>query len=121
MQQKKSDFDLVRQLVMKLPEVTESTLHGAPSWKLAGKLLSCPAIHKSAEPNSLLVKIAPAEREQRISAEPETYYVTDHYLSGPVVLVRLSKIDRKSLAALLKQAWLFMSESANKGARNSKK
>jgi hypothetical protein len=105
-----SEFDLVRKLVMKLPDVEESTIHGAPSWKLRGKLLTCPAIHKSAEPNSLLVKIDPAAREELLSTEPETYYVTDHYLSSSVVLVRLSKIDRKSLQALLKSAWLFVSE-----------
>jgi hypothetical protein len=111
MPRKESEFDLVRKLVMKLPHVEESTIHGAPSWKLSGKLLTCPAIHKSAEPNSLLVKIAPSDRAQLLSTEPGTYYVTDHYPSDSVVLVRLSQIDRKSLQALLKRAWLFLSDS----------
>jgi hypothetical protein len=110
MQRNESEFDLVRKLVIKLPDVEESTIHGAPSWKLSGKLVTCPAIHKSAEPNSLLVKIPPAERSQLLSTKPDTYYVTDHYLSDSVVLVRLSKISRKSLQALLKRAWLFVSK-----------
>ena len=105
---------------MKLPHVEESTMHGAPSWKLGGKLLTCPAIHKSAEANSLLVKIAPSERAQLLSTDPGTYYVTDHYRSDPVVLVRLSEIDRKSLQALLKRAWLFVSESGNRGGRKAR-
>lgn len=105
-----SQFDLVRKLAIELSDVEEGTIHGAPSWKLRGKLLACPAIHKSAEPNSLLVKIAPEERTQLVSAEPATYYVTDHYRNDSVVLVRLSNIDRKSLQALLKNAWLFVSE-----------
>ena len=103
-------FELVRKLALKLPNVEESTIHGAPSWKLGGKLLTCPAIHKSAEPNSLLVKIAPEERAQLLSTQPDTYYVTNHYRSDSVVLVRLLKINRKSLQALLKRAWLFVSE-----------
>ena len=119
MPRKKANFDLVRKLAMKLPNVEESTIHGAPSWKLRGKLLTCPAIHKSAEPNSLLVKIALSEREQLLSTEPGTYYVTDHYLRDSVVLVRLSKIDRKSLQALLKRAWLFMSERGNSAGRKA--
>lgn len=121
MHQEKSEFDLVRKLAAKLPDVEEGTLHGAPSWKLGGKLLTCHAIHKSAEPNSLLVKIAPSERIQLLSEEPGTYYVTDHYRSATVVLVRLSVIDRKSLEALLQRAWLFVSESGNRGGRKARK
>jgi hypothetical protein len=104
------EFDLVRRLVLELPDIEESTIHGAPLWKLRGILLTCPAIHKSAEPNSLLVKVAPKERTQLLSAEPDTYYVTDHYRNHSVILVRLSKIDRKSLQALLKRAWRFVGE-----------
>ena len=111
MRESESKIDLVRTLAMKLPNVEEGTLHGAPSWKVGGKLLTCPAIHKSVEANTLLVKIDPAERARLVSTEPDTYYVTDHYLSNPVVLVRLSKVDRKSLQALLKKAWAFVSEA----------
>jgi hypothetical protein len=77
---------------------------------VGGKLLTCPAIHKSAEPNSLLVKIDPSERARLLSTEPGTYYVTDHYLNDPVVLVRLSMIDRQALQALLKRAWQFVND-----------
>jgi hypothetical protein len=108
---RESEIDLVRTLVMKLPNVEEGVLHGAPSWKVGGKLLTCPAIHKSAEPNSLLVKIDPAERAWLIANDPDKYYLTDHYRKNPVVLVRLSKVDRKSLQALLKRAWVFVSEA----------
>lgn len=104
-------FELVRQLVLKLPETEERTIHGAPSWKLRGRLLTCPAIHKSAEPHSLLVKIDPDERSRLLLREPDTYYLTDHYLNHSVVLVRLSMIDRKALQALLKKAWQFVSET----------
>jgi hypothetical protein len=103
-------LDLVRKLVMKLPDVEEGTIHGAPSWRLKRKLLACPAIHQSAEPNSLLVKIAPAERALLLSTNPDTYYLTDHYRGDSALLVRLSKIDRKSLAALLKSARQFVGD-----------
>jgi|SRR6185312_566713 len=109
MREKESEIDLVRKLAMKLPNVEEGTLHGAPSWKVGGKLLACPAIHKSVEANTLLVKIDPAERARLLSTEPDTYYLADHYRNNPVVLVRLSRIDRKSLQALLTQAWDFVS------------
>ena len=121
MQRKKSELDVVRNIAMELPDVEERTLHGAKSWKLRGKLLTCPAIHKSAEPNSLMVKIAPSERDRLLCTEPGTYYVTDHYRGVPVVLVRLSEVGRASLQVLLKKAWLFVSESGNSSERKAGK
>jgi hypothetical protein len=104
------NLDRVRELVLKLADVEETTIHGAPAWKLGGKLLACPAIHKSAEANSLLVKVGPKERAVLMATKPAAYYTTDHYRSDSVVLVRLSKIDRRSLQSLLKKAWRFLSE-----------
>lgn len=113
-----TDIDLIRQVVMQLPDVEESTIHSAPSWKLKGKLLICPAIHKSAEPNSLLVKISPLERARLLAEEPETYYVTDHYRSNSVILVHLSQLNRKSLQTLIQQAWQFVHDSGSRPPRN---
>ena len=49
MSKKKIDFDAVRELAMALTDVEDSTIHGAPSLKVRGRLLTCPAIHRSAE------------------------------------------------------------------------
>ena len=85
-----------------LPGVEESSLHGAPSLEVSGRLLACPALHKSAEPNSLMVRIGSKQRAALLSAEPKRYYITDHYVGHPSVLVRLSEIDRQSLGDLLR-------------------
>ena len=110
---KKIDFDAVREIALTLPDVEESTIHGAPSLKVRGRLLTCPAIHRSAEPNTLAVRIDFDQRAELIAAEPSVYYVTDHYVDYPTVLVRLSRIDRNSLRDLLGMAWNFVS-SKNK-------
>ena len=57
MAKKTMDFDVVREIALALPDVEESTIHGAPSLKLRGKLLTCPAIHRSAEQNTLAIRI----------------------------------------------------------------
>jgi len=49
MAKKRIDFDAVREIGLALPDVEESTIHGAPSLKLRGKLLTCPALHSSAK------------------------------------------------------------------------
>jgi hypothetical protein len=47
------DFDAVRKIARELPGVEESTTSRGTSLKTGGRLLACPAIHNSAEPNSL--------------------------------------------------------------------
>jgi hypothetical protein len=112
MPRKKLDLDVVRAIAMALPDVDESTMHGVPSFKVRGKLLACPALHKSADPESLVVRIGLAERTQLIASEPDTYYLTPHYSKYPMVLVRLSHIDQTSLRGLLKKAWSFADAKA---------
>src|SRR5258708_24442264 len=99
------DFDVVREIALELPDVEEGTLHGAPTLKVSGRLLTCPAFHKSAEANSLVVRIAFDQRAELLGA-PNVYYVTDHYANYPSVLVRLDQIDRSFLKDLLVMAWL---------------
>jgi len=112
MPRKKLEFSDVRDIAMALPGVQGSFIHGAPSLKAGGKLLACPALHKSADPESLVVRISPAERARLISGKPDTYYVTPHYSKYPMVLVRLSHIDRAALRRLLVSALSFVGAKA---------
>jgi hypothetical protein len=117
MPRKKIDFDVVRELAMTLPHVEESTIHGAPSLKVRGRLLTCPAIHRSAEPNSIAVRIDFDQRAELIAEAPSIYYVTDHYVNYPTVLVRLSRIDREALRDLLGMAWHFVMSKTKSSKR----
>jgi hypothetical protein len=63
------------------------------------------AMHRSAEPESLVVRVTLEERECLMEDAPDTYYVTDYYRRYPVVLVRLSRIDRDALRDLLSVSW----------------
>jgi hypothetical protein len=67
-------------------------MYGSPALKVGGSLLTCLAINKSAEPESLAVAIDFDQRSGLLGEAPETYYVTDHYVAYPVVLVRSSQI-----------------------------
>jgi hypothetical protein len=104
----KITFDTVRKLGLRLPDVEESTTFGATSLKVHGQLLACPAINKSAEPGSIVVRIDIDTREELIAADPETYYLTEHYRPYPSVLVRLSRIRPDALQDLLGMAWKFV-------------
>ena len=104
---RKIDFDTVRSIGRALSGVEESTTYGSPCLKVRGKLLACIAIHKSAEPASLAVRIGFDRRAELIGGAPDVYYLTDHYLNYPVALVRLSLIQLDALRDLLGMAWRF--------------
>jgi len=118
---KKIDFDVVREIAMAFPDVEESTIHGAPSLKVRGRLLTCPALHHSAEPGSLAVRIGFDQRAELLATEPRVYYVTDHYVNYPTVLVRLSQVHRDSLRDLLGMAWRFVSAKSKRSGTKTRK
>jgi hypothetical protein len=89
-------FDEVRIAGLQLPSVAAVTKYdGSPLLKLGGAFLAGLATHPTAEPDTLVVRIDPEEREALLDDAPETYYLTDYYRRYPVVLARLSRLDRR--------------------------
>ena len=122
MPRKKIDFNFVREIALALPGVEEGTTFGTPSLKVRGKLLTCLAIHRSAEPNTLAVRIDYDQRDELIDADPSVYYLTDHYVNYPVVLARLSRINEDALRDLLDMSRRFVTskkKSTGKRVRTS--
>ena len=116
----KVTFDIVREIGLALPDVEDSTMYGSPALKVRGKLLTCLAINKSAEPDSLGVCIDYEQRAGLLAEAPETYYLTDHYRNYPVVLVRLSRIRIDQLRDLLHASWRFVISQAQKSRKPSR-
>jgi hypothetical protein len=106
------DFETVRKIGLALPGVEEGTAYGSPALKVRGKLLACMAAHRSAEPGSLVVCVDFEDRAELLVADPDVYYVTDHYVGYNAVLVRLSCINRDVLRDLLGVAHKFVTRKA---------
>lgn len=98
-------FDTVRTLGLGLPGAEEGTTYGTPALKVRGKMFACIASNKSAEPNTLVVRIDFARRDEMIAADPDVYYLKDHYVNYPVVLVRLNRVHPDALRELLLMGW----------------
>ena len=79
------------------------------------------AIHKSAEPNSLIVHVDPAVRDEMIAEQPDLYYTAAHYENYPCVLVRFSRITRDILEDLLLMAHKYVSSRPRRRRRITKK
>jgi hypothetical protein len=106
------NFDTVRKIGLAFSGVEESTAYGAPALKVRGKLLACEPTHRSAEPNSLVVRVGFDDRAELLAADPDVYYVTDHYLNYTSVLVRLSRVTPDVLRDLLGMAHKFVTADA---------
>ena len=65
-------------------------------------------VHTSAEPNSLVVMMAFADRDALVEDDPATYYLKKHYLNHPCVLVRLTRIRLDALRDLVVGAHRFV-------------
>jgi len=108
------DFATVRELAATLPGVETGTTYGSPALKVGGRMFACMAIHRSAERHTLAVRVDVAQRDELLAADPDTYYLTDHYVGYPVVLVRLARVHRDALRDLLRMGWQFTSERARR-------
>src|SRR6267142_367943 len=94
-------FEDVRQLALNLPGVEESTSYRTPAFKIKGKIVV--RFHQDGE--SLVIPVEFADREILMAEQPETFYITDHYLNYPLLLARLATIRADQLSDLLRQAW----------------
>lgn len=97
------DYDDVRRLSLALPEVEEGTSYGTPALKVRGKLLA----RLKEDGETLVVRCGDDERDYRMQADPDTFFITDHYRGYPAVLVRLARVEEDDFRDLLEEAWRF--------------
>ena len=109
-----SSFKTVESIGRTLPDVEVTTTWGQPTLKVRGRMFVCMAAHKSAEPNTLVVMMDFPDRDALLEDDPDTYYLKDHYLNYPCILVRLSRVHPDALHDLVTGAHRFVSTRAGK-------
>jgi hypothetical protein len=115
-------MDVVIELGLKLPDVTQATYYGARALKLNGRMLACTPVNKSAETNSAVVAMDLEQRAALLKKHPSLYYVTDHYAPYATILIRLSIISRAELDRTLRIARDFVAcEGAMRRSRGKAK
>jgi len=114
-------FEAVKSVGLALPEVEARTnWAGLPVLKVRGCFMAGLASHRSVEPGTLVVRCALDDRERFLDDAPDTYYVTAYYRPYPVVLARLSKLDRDALHDLLAVSWRMTVEKARRTSRSNR-
>ena len=107
-------FAAVAAIGRTLPDVEQITSWGKPALTVRGTMFVCMPSHKSAEPDSLVVRIAIPDRDALIEEDPDTYYLKEHYVDYPCVLVRLSRVTDAALKDLVAGAHRFVTARARK-------
>jgi len=108
----KPTFATVKKIALALPDVEEGTAYGSPALKLHGQLLACIPTNKEAEPDSVVVRVDFAQRDELLAAEPDVYYLKQHYVDYACVLVRLKRVHPEALRDLMSMAWKFVNSKA---------
>src|SRR5262245_19358305 len=107
-------FKLVERIGRALPDVEVTTAWGTPALKVRGRMFVCLASHKSAEPDTLVVMMDFAQRDALVEEDPKTYYLKEHYVGYPCVLVRLARVHPDALRDLVATAHRYMRAKARK-------
>ncbi len=109
-------FETVRELALTLPGVEEGLSYGTPAFKVGKKLMA--RLHQDGE--ALVLKMDFFARDTLMQAEPDTFFITDHYQGYPWVLVRLSTVRREQLRDLLDDAWRSLAPKRLLASRKGK-
>ena len=96
----------VRQLILRLPNVSEGRSYGLPSFLLNGRFLA-----RFRDRDTVLVlQLATIEdRDFLMQLEPRAFFFTEHYRNYPAVLVRLAEAPPALLRRVVSNSWRHVS------------
>ena len=97
---RKLSLAVIRRTVSTLPGVEEGTSYGTAAFRFRKKLIA--RLHQDGE--SLVLKIGNETRDHLLQADPETFFITDHYVGYPMVLAHLDRLSAADLKKLLMRA-----------------
>lgn len=94
-------FETVREMALALPGVEEGPCYGTPAFRVKGRFLA--RLREDGE--TLVIKLDFDTREMLMAADPEAFFITDHYRGYPSILVRLPAVEADVLRGLLEDSW----------------
>jgi hypothetical protein len=97
-------FETVRDIALAYPGVEEGTSFGTLALRVRGKFMA--RLREDGE--TLVIKASEAEREFRMTVDPETFFITEHYRGYSAVLVRLARVSVEDLRDLIEESWRWL-------------
>jgi hypothetical protein len=97
---RKLPLSTIRRVALALPGVEEGMSYGTPAFRIRKKLIA--RLHQDGQ--SIMFKLGFEARDHLMRADPQTFFITEHYRNYPSVLARLDRLGVRDLGALLARA-----------------
>jgi hypothetical protein len=95
-------YERYLKIALALPGAEASTSYGTPSVKIRGKILSR---WRTEAEGALAIRCDFLDRQILLQTQPDVFFLTDHYVNYPMVLVRIEKTSRNVLIDVVERAW----------------
>jgi hypothetical protein len=89
-------------IALSMPGAEVSTSYGTPAVKVRGKLMSR---WRTEAEGALAIRCDFLDRQILLLAQADIFFLTDHYLGYPWVLMRLEKASKKVMVEAIERAW----------------
>jgi hypothetical protein len=109
-------FEAVRQIAHRLEGVEDGVSYGTAALKVRGALF----IRVREDDDTLVLRCPIEQREALIAEDPDTFFLTDHYVNYPWVLARMSAINPAALRDVVIMAHRNALADQRKGRASSK-
>jgi len=95
-------YDRYLKIALALPGAEAVTSYRTPGVKICGKVFSR---WRTEAEGALAIRCDFLDRQILLQTQPEVFFLTDHYLNYPMILVRLDKISKAVLMDVTERAW----------------
>jgi hypothetical protein len=95
-------YERYLKIALALPGAESVTSYGTPGVKICGKTFSR---WRTEAEGALAIRCDFLDRQILLQTQPDVFFLTDHYLNYPMILVRLDKISKDVLTDVTERAW----------------
>lgn len=104
-------YEQIREIALQLPGVEEGNSFGTRALRVKGKFW----LRMKEDGQSVVFRVGFDERDLLMQTKPKVFYITDHYLGYPAVLLRLASATRKEAADIIEMSWRFVASKRLQG------
>jgi hypothetical protein len=106
-------YDQIRDIALRLPGVEEGTSYSTRALRVKGKFM----VRLKEDGLSVVFRVGFDERDLLMQTKPKVFFITDHYLGYPAVLLRLAAATRKEATDIIEMSWRFVAPKRLQASR----
>ena len=95
-------YERYLKIALAFPGAEASTSYGTPAVKVRGKILSR---WRTEAEGALAIRCDFLDRQILLQMQPTVFFLTDHYVNYPMILMRLEEASRPLLLDVVERAW----------------